>query len=353
MQKFPLEHKEIFTALKESVDIKSFQLLDAGNMNYLYRIFTPHDSLILKYAPPYLKMLGSSAHLDQKRIITEVKAIEYFLTLLPEFFVPIVSKNECLYFFAMEDKKEHTLLQDAFKSKKVHPKVFESLGEFIATTLNRSVKEYRLQENSALKQVTLDYVFTYPFEQKSHYMQPLDFFRASFRSPKALHGVESLKKLFMQTDDSYIHGDLHTGSVLVHEEDIAIIDLEFACFGPSSFDLGVLLAHMVMDNIALMLQKKDLYFDTYLHTLYKSICIHVNLEEKQKMEFFSQSLGFCGVELARRLVVPAKSLSMLGPPEDLQKISFKVVDAIAKELLENYENMHSFTQLFKLVKKHL
>lgn len=47
-------------------------------------------------------------------------------------------------------------------------------------------------------------------------------------------------------DGVLLHGDYYPGSWLRHADGIKIIDPEFAFIGPAEFDIGVLLAHMVL-----------------------------------------------------------------------------------------------------------
>jgi 5-methylthioribose kinase len=50
----------------------------------------------------------------------------------------------------------------------------------------------------------------------------------------------------MNQPECLVHGDLHTGSVMVTDSDTRVIDAEFAFFGPMGFDMGVLLANFTM-----------------------------------------------------------------------------------------------------------
>lgn len=45
-------------------------------------------------------------------------------------------------------------------------------------------------------------------------------------------------------------GDLHTGSVMVTEADTRVIDPEFAFFGPMGFDVGAILANLMLSYVA-------------------------------------------------------------------------------------------------------
>ncbi len=62
--------------------------------------------------------------------------------------------------------------------------------------------------------------------------------------------VQELKWAFMTRAEALLHGDLHTGSVMVSPagpgEDVRVIDPEFAFYGPMGFDVGALLANLLL-----------------------------------------------------------------------------------------------------------
>ena len=43
-----------------------------------------------------------------------------------------------------------------------------------------------------------------------------------------------------------LHGDLHTGSLMVEQNETYVIDVEFAFFGPFGFDVGKIIANFLM-----------------------------------------------------------------------------------------------------------
>jgi len=55
--------------------------------------------------------------------------------------------------------------------------------------------------------------------------------------------VSLLKDKFMNYTQALIHGDLHTGSIMVTLEDTKMIDPEFAYFGPMGFDIGAIIGN--------------------------------------------------------------------------------------------------------------
>jgi 5-methylthioribose kinase len=53
--------------------------------------------------------------------------------------------------------------------------------------------------------------------------------------------ISRLKLKFMGSPEALIHGDLHTGSIMVTQSETLVIDPEFAFYGPMGFDIGAVL----------------------------------------------------------------------------------------------------------------
>lgn len=49
----------------------------------------------------------------------------------------------------------------------------------------------------------------------------------------------------MMHAEALVHGDLHTGSIMINPVEIKVIDPEFAYFGPMGFDIGAVLGNLV------------------------------------------------------------------------------------------------------------
>ncbi len=58
--------------------------------------------------------------------------------------------------------------------------------------------------------------------------------------------AQKLKQVFATKAETLIHGDLHTGSIMVAGDSSKVIDPEFAFCGPAAFDVGVLIGDFWM-----------------------------------------------------------------------------------------------------------
>jgi 5-methylthioribose kinase len=95
--------------------------------------------------------------------------------------------------------------------------------------------------------ITEDLFFTDVFRECSRNRKTpgLDADAAMVRRDRELKiAALELKTRFSTVRQTLLHGDLHTGSVMVCDADTKIIDAEFATYGPIGFDLGSLLGNL-------------------------------------------------------------------------------------------------------------
>ena len=108
--------------------------------------------------------------------------------------------------------------------------------------------------NHALCKITEDLIFTDPYRvaEQNRWTQPwLDATAAAFREDLDLHAaISRLKLKFLNAPEALIHGDLHTGSIMVTEGSTVVIDPEFAFYGPMGFDIGAVIANLLMAYLA-------------------------------------------------------------------------------------------------------
>ncbi|KAA8536238.1 hypothetical protein F0562_028716 [Nyssa sinensis] len=58
--------------------------------------------------------------------------------------------------------------------------------------------------------------------------------------------IAELKSMFCERAQALIHGDLHTGSVMVTRDSTQVIDPEFAFYGPMGYDIGAFLGNLIL-----------------------------------------------------------------------------------------------------------
>lgn len=85
-------------------------------------------------------------------------------------------------------------------------------------------------------------------ELKSMYVLRYHFQRVSITICLLLnhHCVYSFAVRFCERAQALIHGDLHTGSVMVTQDSTQVIDPEFSFYGPMGFDIGAYLGNLIL-----------------------------------------------------------------------------------------------------------
>ena len=191
--------------------------------------------------------------------------------------------------------------------------------------------------------------------------------------------VLELKYIFMNQSDALLHGDLHTGSIMINEDETYVIDPEFAFVGPFGFDIGALLANLVNNYIHHSVVTKNENYKVWLLKIIEEVL------EKFSQKFLSfwsehknsallvdgfadedtintykinfvkniikQSVGFAGVKMARRVYGVAGV-------EEIRDIKDKILRAhaedmalsIAKKFVLNYKNINNINEIIKVIK---
>ena len=170
--------------------------------------------------------------------------------------------DEALALIVMELLAPHIIMRRGMIAGTVYPRFAEDISTFMAANLFRTsalalpADRFKgliadFAGNTALCRITEDLIFTEPYliAENNRWTSPwLDRHAASIRSDADLKcAVSKLKLRFMGSPEAMIHGDLHTGSVMLTGDDTRIIDPEFAFMGPMGFDVGALIANLLLN----------------------------------------------------------------------------------------------------------
>jgi len=201
-------------------------------------------------------------------------------------------------------------------------------------------------------------IFTDPYHSVpiNHWTSPqLDGFVQSLQSDIALKvAVAELKAKFLGSTEALLHGDLHTGSIMATEGSTFVIDPEFAFYGPFGFDIGAVIANLLLGYYSqLGYPGRDEYAEwllsqtALLYELFEQKFVALWDEEGTGEAFkrglfpsgspalkaaqtaylqriFKDSLGFAGAKMIRRIVGIAHVA-------DLESIEDKDVRASAEK----------------------
>ena len=150
----------------------------------------------------------------------------------------------------------------------------ESISTYLAKTLfytsdlylNAASKKKNIISkfisNTELCKITEDLIFTDPYSvnKNNRWTKPyLNKMKNKIeRDEKLKIAISRLKLKFMKNTDALLHGDLHTGSIMVTKNDTKVIDPEFAFYGPMGFDIGALIANLLMSFFSQTGHEKNL-----------------------------------------------------------------------------------------------
>ena len=232
-----------------------------GNLNAVYIVRGEAGSLVVKQALPYLRLVGDAWPLPLERSYFEYLALTEEAAHAANLVPKILHFDKAMAAIVMEYLSPHIILRKGFIRGIIYPQLADDLAEFAAQTLFKTsdlylpaaVKKARMQifcANTELCKITEDLVFTDPYRQAklNRWTSPeLDETAANFRRDTDLKiAVQRLKFKFLSAAEALIHGDLHSGSVMVTPEDTRIIDPEFAFYGPMGFDVGALIGNLLL-----------------------------------------------------------------------------------------------------------
>jgi 5-methylthioribose kinase len=236
-----------------------------GNLNLVFIVKGPRGGVAVKQALPFVRLVGESWPLPLSRAHFEHLALTRQGELAPGLVPAVLHYDEALALTVMELLEPHIILRRGLIEGRIYPRFAGDIASFQARTLfftsdlalAAAEKKSRLAEfagNHALCKITEDLIFTDPYRlaEQNRWTRPyLDAIAAEFRADLDLHvAISRLKLKFLSSAEAMIHGDLHTGSVMVTQDDTRVIDPEFVFYGPMGFDIGAMLANLVMNFLA-------------------------------------------------------------------------------------------------------
>lgn len=325
-----------------------------GNLNFIFRVSDAGGaSLILKYAAPFLRLLGKDFPLPQERICVEMHTLSYFKSIAPSLIPTLYHCDEAAFCFAMEDLVGYKLLQSAQLEQFIAPSVYAKLGSFLATLYTKAPlrREASYYENATLKRISEEYIFLFPHIPSHPALSIPEHFTPEPKSALFTHNIALLLALFQTENECLIHGDLHTGSVMIKHESLAIIDAEFSFWGPLGFDVGTLLAHILFGELYNCAMHKPLQFQPIVRALWRAFEQGLG---GVPQSILNQSVGFCGAELSRRLVVPAKAKPLEAIASlEAKANAYALCEKLSIALVENCLHVNSIETFISLVERHL
>ena len=368
---YVFEHSNFFDSNENLV----CEEIGDGNINYVYRIFDTNTkkSLILKQADVQTRV-RPDGYLNPDRNIREAEVLKLYNKCAPGFSPKIIYADPVMAAIIMEDIGSYSNLRMELMAGKIFYGIEKLIARFIVDTslpstdlvltYQKKIKAAAKFYNPDLCKITEDLVFTHPYKDLRQrnilFPENADWLKKKFYEDSDLIArVAVLKEKFNNYPQGLIHGDLHSGSIFVKNENeetkIKIIDPEFAFYGPIAYDLGNVLAHFIfaqgyakysplfvdeekqrtdflswLENAKNNLFKffhvfaKDFLVKNIKDPIYQNEIFIDNYIEKIKID----AVSFCGTELNRRIIGSAKTAEITS----IKKIENRI--ALERDLAE-------------------
>src|ERR1700730_8493190 len=233
-----------------------------GNLNLVFMVEGPEGSVCVKQALPYVRAAGPSWPMSPERAFFENS---YYLAVAPHVgaSIPqIYHYDSELYCTVMERLSPHVILRHGLIAGRRYDNLARDIGEYIARAcfftsdfalpFERKMDGIALfAANKPLIRISVDLIFADPYfdSARNRRTSPqLDDIVATLRRDGSLKAAAArFGQKFLSETQALIHGDLHSGSVMVTENDSRVIDPEFAFYGPIGFDLGAFLGTLLLN----------------------------------------------------------------------------------------------------------
>jgi 5-methylthioribose kinase len=231
--------------------------LSGGNLNFVWRVAATPQSIIVKYAPPYLAA-QPDVPLDVTRIHFEHQALKVLAPegLLGIFFDGVDGINGSVTTPRVLDFNSETsvlLMQDMGPLPDLATALKQSISSERVEILGENLGQFlgRLHSNSFGSNALADLFRNEAIQiarARIQYQQIRTLAsEAGLRDTNAIGTrAEKLGEKFSQSGICLVMGDLWPASILIDDTSIRLIDWEFANFGWPAQDLGHLAAHVWM-----------------------------------------------------------------------------------------------------------
>ncbi|TLS51086.1 S-methyl-5-thioribose kinase [Paenibacillus antri] len=363
-----------------------------GNLNLVFHIQESGQGkgLILKQALPYAKVVGESWPLTLDRARIESEALMIQGELAPGLAPKVYEYEAELALTIMEDLSDHVIMRRGLIEGNAYPLFAGHIGEFLARTLfftsdfGMNQQQKKLQTgrfiNPELCKITEDLIFDDPYtvSANNNYDPAIENEAAALRSDRELHlEVARLRYGFLTKGQAMLHGDLHTGSIFVTPTSTKVIDPEFAYYGPMGFDIGAVLANLLLNAAAqggrmddpsalgdfrayLLDTVKQVWveFETRFRALWAEHCVDRLLRESGYLDAFLAELlqdtfGYAGAKMVRRIVGLAHVADIDGIPDEARRNrARRVALGIGADLIKRHRTAGSIGQMLAVANLH-
>lgn len=361
-----------------------------GNVNYIYRVNNGDKSVIVKFADDFIRDSDTRA-LSTKRNEIEYEILRRQDLLCPNSVPKVYFYSEEMNCIVMEDLSDFDVLREGLKEYKTYPHLATAMSRFLYDVLFKTtdlVMDEAEKKELAGELVNIDMceiserlVFTEPYMNNQglnrYASENNDFVQETLYNNEELKlEVAKLKNKFMNNTQSMIHGDLHSGSIFISNDDFKVFDPEFSFYGPMGYDIGNVVASLAISYVVAELENieetksyrdwlvttiKDMvdgFISIYNEEYSQDVNTHMFNNEAFKSyylkDIIADTAGYAGTEMIRRTVGVAKvwDLDRVQDHPNIALIERTVVN-IAKDFILERTDISSGSDFKSIIEKRV
>lgn len=232
-----------------------------GYVNHIFRVRTEKIAFVLKQGLEKARMSGLPMEMSRVQLEYDCMCIRY--SIMPEYTPYPIFYDPANNLFVMENVSHLKVARFQF-NKNV---MFERFGYMCGTcaAINEFyTSEYYLDRedfrnlvcrfmNTRMRKIMEDKMFLdrfdTPFEDAlgDDFQEFAELFTNDSRYTTELF---KLRRSYMSRTDALIHSDYHTSNVLVSQDEMKVIDMEFSFMGPFGYDIGYMAGNLISQYCA-------------------------------------------------------------------------------------------------------
>jgi 5-methylthioribose kinase len=244
-----------------------------GNLNMVFIVRNkqnPSEKVILKQALNYLRVAGESWPLTRDRMRFEIQALLKQNEIAPGLVPKVLDHDVEMSIVIMEFLEDHDVMRKPLVAGIQFPHFVDQITTYLVNSLfftsdlyltGIEKKELQLKcINPHLCKLQEDFVYTNPYmdSEENEWNPLLDKEVEAIRCHSELKlAIAEIKESYMTHGQALIHGDLHTGSILINQTDTRVFDPEFSFIGPMAYDIAALLQNLILNYLSHFAHTKD------------------------------------------------------------------------------------------------
>lgn len=270
-----------------------------GNMNVVLRIATDQRSFILKQSRPYVQKYP-----DIPAPIERIDVEAQFYGALgksdvSQHLASVMNYAPQEYLLMLSDLGDIVDMTSIYHTREINNTYVEQLVR-IAYQCHKSVDVAGFPENMELRKLNHQHIFMLPFDIGNGFS--LDDVQAGLQEMARPYQENLvLTSLIAEMGDNYlsqgnvlVHGDYYPGSWMHSDQELYVLDPEFAHLGQAEFDLGVMSAHLIMAT-------HDMAYRSKVIEAYPNEIDQVLLSRYAGIEIMRRLIGLAQLPISRTL----------------------------------------------------